>query len=132
TKGKCNLILLSIGNTGLKVLHNLTDDPAEIIAVMKSFTDEKMNTPSVGEANVHALQDIPGSARAPISTRELEMVTSGMTINTGSGESTRKSKIFLIINSLIQVAEFFSGIPGHKSLIMFSYYVPFNFHRTTD
>lgn len=122
--------LVIMGSNGIRVLHGLTSDPAQLIAAVKKVNGEltTMETydpeSQVAGANQGALgnSNFSQSAEDDIEDQLRDFVTRGDAI---TGAFQQQAAIETTLRSFLDIANYVSGIPGRKSLIWATGSFPF-------
>jgi len=114
------LALMIITSHGVKVVHGLTDDPAQLVQLVKTASPDQPALLGLGpdtQANA-VVGDIPNHPTAADLNRPFAAAAAalarGDTIN---AQSQQQRAIEQTLNAFLEIAWSLSGVPGRKSLI---------------
>lgn len=106
--------LISIQGNGIRILHDFSDDPAQLVAALKRASGEIPSLRVTVEAS-------PGDSI-------LDFVNGA---DLGYAVLAQKNAILVTLESFQHVAEAFAGVPGRKSLVWATASFPFGLDPTT-
>jgi VWFA-related protein len=106
--------LISIQGNGIRILHDFSDDPAQLVAALKRASGE--------------IPELRISAGAGPSDSILDFVNGA---DLGYAVLAQRNAILTTLESFQHVAEAFAGVPGRKSLVWATASFPFGLDPTT-
>jgi len=133
--------LVMMGNKGIRVLHGLTADPAQLVAAVKKVSGEiptmqgfdaeaqvaaaSQSNFSVPSGNTSPMSPAPNSDAVPmvdLAGQLRDFVLKGDAI---AGAFQQEHAIEMTLRAFLDIATYVSGIPGRKSLIWATGSFPF-------
>jgi len=122
-----SLALVLLTSSGIKVLHDVTDDPAELIQALKKLNGELPAMQGVTAGAQIAAVAGSGTDPGPVLTRKVYQDLSDFVEN-GDGNIARLQQdraIESTMNGFLGISWALSGIPGRKSLVWATGSLPF-------
>jgi len=123
--------LVIMGTKGIRVLHGLTSDPAQLIAAVKKVNgelstretyDTEAQVAAANQGGLGTSSNFTQAAEDDIEDQLRDFVTRGDAI---TGAFQQQAAIETTLRSFLDIANYVSGIPGRKSLIWATGSFPF-------
>jgi VWFA-related protein len=124
--------LVIMGSKGIRVLHGLTTDSAQLIAAVKKINgelstmetyDPEAQVAAANQAGLGTSSNFTQGAEDDIEDQLRDFVTRGDAI---TGAFQQQAAIETTLRSFLDIANYVSGIPGRKSLIWATGSFPFS------